>query len=244
MYISFLLPRQNPNFGKVEARDSLENDGLLDAYDKVAMGNCAELCAERHEITRESLDEHAIESYKRAERAWKEGAFDAEVVPVVIKGKKGDTVVKEDEEYKKVIYEKIPTLKSAFKQGGRITAANSSSINDGASALILMSAEKAKELGVKPLAKIICEPPTHIGSIFVVLICCTAYADGGVEPKLFPEAPTVALPIALERAGLKPEDIAAWEVNEAFSVVVRIVEKVLKVDPAKINVNGCAKSFS
>src|SRR5216683_350962 len=145
MYVSFLLPRQNPNFGKIEAKDALENDGLLDAF--------------------------AIESYRRAERAWKEGAFDAEVVPVVIKGKKGDTVVKEDEEYKKVIYEKIPTLKSAFKQGGRITAANSSSINDGASALILMSAEKAKELGVKPLAKIICELPTQTDLMFEVLTC-------------------------------------------------------------------------
>ena len=169
IYASFLIPRQNPIFGKIETKDSLENDGLLDAYDKVAMGNCAELCAERHEISRESLDAHAIESYQRAERAWKEGAFDAEVVPVVIKGKKGDTIVKEDEEYKKVIYEKIPTLKSAFKQGGRITAANSSSLNDGASALILMSAEKAKELGVKPLAKIICELPWQTCSIFSVL---------------------------------------------------------------------------
>jgi acetyl-CoA C-acetyltransferase len=165
-YASFLLPRQNPVFGKIEARDSLENDGLLDVYDKVAMGNFAELCAEKNEISRESLDAHAIESYKRAERAWKAGAFDAEVVPVVIKGKKGDTVVKEDEEYKKVIYEKVPTLKSAFKQGGRITAANSSSLNDGASALILMSAEKAKELGVKPLAKIICESSTNIDLMY------------------------------------------------------------------------------
>ena len=130
------------------------------------MGNFAELCAEKNEISRESLDAHAIESYKRAERAWKAGAFDAEVVPVVIKGKKGDTVVKEDEEYKKVIYEKVPTLKSAFKQGGRITAANSSSLNDGASALILMSAEKAKELGVKPLAKIICESSTKIDLMY------------------------------------------------------------------------------
>ncbi|KAF8271753.1 thiolase [Lactarius quietus] len=198
----FLLPRQNPAFGKFETKDSLETDGLLDAYDKVAMGNCAELCAERHDISRESLDAHAIESYQRAERAWKAGAYDAEIAPVVVKGKKGDTIVKEDEEYKKVIYEKVPTLKSAFKPGGRITAANSSSLNDGASALILMSAEKAKELGVKPLAKII------------------SYADGGIDPKLFPEAPT---------AGLK-----------AFSVVVRIVEKVLSVDPAKINVNGGA----
>jgi acetyl-CoA C-acetyltransferase len=171
MYTSFLLPRQNPAFGKIETKDSLENDGLVDAYDKVAMGNCAELCAERHEISRESLDAHAIESYRRAERAWKAGKFDAEVVPIVIKGKKGDTVVKEDEEYKKVIYEKIPTLKSAFKQGGRITAANSSSINDGASALILMSAEKAKELGVKPLAKIICEPFAQASLMFGVLTC-------------------------------------------------------------------------
>ncbi|SRR6266702_1299472 len=169
MSASFLLPRQNPVFGKIETRDSLENDGLLDAYDKVAMGNCAELCAERHEISRESLDAHAIESYQRAERAWKAGAFDAEIAPVVIKGKKGDTVVKEDEEYKKVIYNKIPTLKSAFKQGGRITAANSSSINDGASALILMSAEKAKELGVKPLAKVICERCTPTSSMYPAL---------------------------------------------------------------------------
>ncbi|KAI0269279.1 Thiolase, N-terminal domain-containing protein [Gloeopeniophorella convolvens] len=218
----FLLPRQNPVFGKFEAKDSLESDGLVDAYDKVAMGNCAELCAEKYDISRESLDSHAIESYKRAERAWKEGAFDAEIAPVTIKGKKGDTIVREDEEYKRVIYEKIPTLKSAFKQGGRITAANSSSINDGASALILMSAERAKELGVKPLAKII------------------SYADGGVEPKLFPEAPTVALPKALDKAGLKPSDIAAWEVNEAFSVVVRIIEKVMGVDLAKVNINGGA----
>ncbi|KAH9045709.1 peroxisomal 3-ketoacyl-CoA-thiolase [Lactarius pseudohatsudake] len=187
----FLLPRQNPVFGKFETKDSLETDGLLDAYDKVAMGNCAEL------------------RINVRSRAWKAGAYDAEIAP-------------EDEEYKKVIYEKIPTLKSAFKQGGRITAANSSSLNDGASALILMSAEKAKELGVKPLAKII------------------SYADGGIDPKLFPEAPTVALPVALEKAGLKAADIAAWEVNEAFSVVVRIVEKVLGVDPAKINVNGGA----
>lgn len=122
------------------------------------MGNCGEAAAEKHQISRESQDSHCIESYKRAERAWKAGAFDAEIAPVVIKGKKGDTVVKEDEEYKRVIYEKVPTLNPSFKkQGGTITPANSSSLNDGASALILMSAEKAKELGVTPLAKVICE---------------------------------------------------------------------------------------
>lgn len=155
---SFLLPRQNPVFGKFEARDSLESDGLWDVYNQFAMGNCGEAAAVKHEITRESQDSHAIESYRRAERAWKDGAFDAEIAPVTIKSKKGEVVVKEDEEYKRVIYEKVPTLRPSFKpNGGTITAANSSSLNDGASALILMSAEKAKELGVKPLAKIICE---------------------------------------------------------------------------------------
>lgn len=138
-------------------KDSLETDGLWDAYNDFAMGNCGESAAEKHGITRESMDAHAIESYKRADRSWKNGVYDAEIAPVTVKGKKGDTIVKEDEEYKKVIFEKVPSLKSAFKQGGSITAANSSNLNDGASALILMSAEKAKELGLKPLAKIICK---------------------------------------------------------------------------------------
>lgn len=121
------------------------------------MGNCGESAAEKHGITRESMDSHAIESYKRADKSWKSGVYDAEIAPVTVKGKKGDTIVKEDEEYKKVIFEKVPSLKSAFKEGGSITAANSSNLNDGASALILMSAEKAKELGIKPLAKVICK---------------------------------------------------------------------------------------
>lgn len=154
--ISFLLPRTNPLYGKFEAKDSVECDGLWDVYNNFAMGNCAEATAEKYEITRESLDSHAIESYKRSERAWKEGVFNNEIAPVVIKGKKGDTIVKEDEEYKKVIFDKVPTLKSAFKSGGVITAANSSNLNDGASALILMSAEKAKELNIKPLARVVC----------------------------------------------------------------------------------------
>jgi len=218
----FLLPRTNPLFGKIEARDSLETDGLWDVYNNFAMGNCGESAAEKYDISRESLDAHAIESYKRAERAWKEGVFGNEVAPVVIKGKKGDTIFKEDEEYKKVIFEKVPSLKSAFRPGGRITAANSSNLNDGASALILMSAEKAKELGIKPLAKVI------------------SYADAGVEPIDFPAAPTVALPIALEKAGLTVNDIARFEINEAFSAVVRIAEKVLSLDPAKVNPDGGA----
>ena len=154
----FLLPRQNPLFGKFETKDSLETDGLWDVYNKFAMGNCGESAGDKHQITRKDMDDHAIESYQRAERAWKAGAFNAEIAPVTIKGRKGDTIVKEDEEYKKVIFEKIPTLPGAFKRpDGKITAANSSNLNDGASALILMSAAKAAELGVKPLAKVICE---------------------------------------------------------------------------------------
>jgi len=218
----FLLPRTNPLFGKIQAKDSVETDGLWDVYNNFAMGNCGESAAEKHGITRESMDAHAIESYQRAARAWKEGVFNNEVAPVTIKGKKGDTIFKEDEEYKKVIFEKVPSLKSAFKQGGSITAANSSNLNDGASALILMSAEKAKQLGIKPLAKVI------------------SYADAGVEPIDFPIAPTVALPIALEKANLTVKDIARFEINEAFSVVVRIAEKVLGLDPAKVNPDGGA----
>jgi acetyl-CoA C-acetyltransferase len=240
---SFLLPRTNPLFGKFETRDSVESDGLWDVYNNFAMGNCGEVSAEKYNISRASLDEHAIESYKRAARAWKEGVFDAEIAPVTIKGKKGDTVIKEDEEYKKVIFDKVPSLKSAFKSGGRITAANSSNLNDGASALILMSAEKAKELGVKPLAKVVCE--------FASLCDCTlsnlfsaAYADAGVEPIDFPMAPTVALPEALKRANLTVDDIARFEINEAFSVVVRIAEKLLQIDPAKVNVNGQVVTYT
>jgi len=218
----FFLPRQNPAFGKFTTRDSLETDGLWDVYNNFAMGNCGERAAEKHGITREALDSHALESYARAARAWKEGAFDAEIVPITIKGKKGDIVVREDEEYKKVIPDKVPSLRSAFKQGGIITAANSSPLSDGASALILMSASKAEELGLKPLAKVI------------------SWADAGVDPIDFPEAPTKALPIALQKANLTVNDIAQFELNEAFSVVVRIAEKVCNIDPAKINVNGGA----
>ncbi|TFK75984.1 thiolase [Pluteus cervinus] len=218
----FLLPRQPPAFGKFTTRDSLENDGLWDVYNNFAMGNCGESAGEKCGISRESQDAHAVESYKRAAKAWETGAFDAEIVPVTVKGKKGDTIVREDEEYKRVIFEKVPTLKSAFKAGGSITAANSSPLSDGASALILTSAEKAQELGLKPLAKVV------------------SWADAGVDPIDFPIAPTVALPKALEKANLTINDISLFEINEAFSVVVRIAEQVLKIDPAKVNVNGGA----
>jgi len=219
----FLVPRQNPLFGKFEAKDSLETDGLWDVYNKFAMGNCGEAAGDKHQITRKDMDDHAIESYQRAERAWKTGAFDAEVALVTIKGRKGDTVIKEDEEYKKVIFEKVPTLPGVFrKPDGKVTAANSSNLNDGASALILMSAAKASELGLKPLAKVI------------------SHADAGVDPIDFPAAPTLAIPKALKRAGLTTEDISLFEINEAFSVVVNIAEKVLNIPRSKINVNGGA----
>lgn len=154
---SFLLPRQNPVFGKFTTHDSLETDGLWDIYNNFAMGHCGEHASVKYGIDRQSQDAHAIESYKRAMRAWENGAFETEIVPVTVKGKKGDTVVREDEEYKRVVFEKVPSLRSAFKSGGTITAANSSPISDGASALILMSAEKAQELGLKPLAKVVCK---------------------------------------------------------------------------------------
>ncbi|KAF9534840.1 peroxisomal 3-ketoacyl-CoA-thiolase [Crepidotus variabilis] len=218
----FLIPRQNPPFGKFTTKDSLETDGLWDVYNDFAMGNCGESAAVKHSITRESADAHALESYARAARAWKSGAFDAEIVPVTVKGKKGDTIVREDEEYKKVIPDKVPSLRSAFKQGGIITAANSSPLSDGASAIILTSAAKAEELGLKPIAKIL------------------SWSDAGVEPIDFPEAPTKALPIALKKAGLTVNDISLFEFNEAFSVVVRIAEKVNGIDPSKLNVNGGA----
>lgn len=201
------------------------------------MGNCGEHTAEKYGIPRESQDAHAIESYKRAERAWKAGVFASEIAPVTIKGKKGDTIVSEDEEYKRIIYEKVPTLNTAFKKNGTITAANSSSLNDGASALILMSAEKAKALGLTPLAKVLCEYFSHTPLVHI-LIVPVAYSDAGTDPIDFPTAPTVALPKALEKAQLKVDDIALWEINEAFSVVVRAAEKILSIDPAKINVNG------
>lgn len=154
---SFLIPRSPPPYGNFQAKDALISDGLWDVYNNVHMGVCGENAAKKHGITREDQDAHAIESYKRAERAWKSGAFDAEIAEVVISSKKGDIVVREDEEYKNIKYDKVPTLKPSFqKENGTITPANSSPLNDGASAVILMSASKAAELGIKPLAKIVC----------------------------------------------------------------------------------------
>jgi hypothetical protein len=156
-----------PVFGKFESIDALQYDGLWDIYNHCAMGICAEDTATKQGITRESQDAHCIESYKRAAAAWKSGAFAEEIAPVIVKGKKGDTVVTEDEEYKNAMFDKVPTLRPAFKKdGGTVTAANSSKLNDGASVVILMSESKAKELGLKPLAKILCKCDTHARALF------------------------------------------------------------------------------
>ncbi|CAG7849417.1 Acetyl-CoA acetyltransferase, mitochondrial; AltName: Full=Acetoacetyl-CoA thiolase; Flags: Precursor [Serendipita indica DSM 11827] len=219
----FLIARQNPAFGNGTLIDSMQNDGLWEVYNKFPMGNCAEHTAQQHGITRESADAHAIESYKRAAEAWKRGAFDNEIAPVVIKDRRGtETIVKEDEEYKNVKFDKIPTLKPVFSKDGIVTAANASNLNDGASAVVLVSRAKGEELGLKPLAKIV------------------SYADAALKPIDFPIAPTVAIPAAIQKAGLTKDDIALYEINEAFSVVVRAAEKILDLDPKKINVNGGA----
>lgn len=220
----FLTPRHPPAFGHMTSQDSLVVDGLFDVYNKFAMGNCAEHTAKKHNITREEQDDHAIESYKRVEKAWKEGRFDNEIAPVTIKTRKGETVVKEDEEYKKVFFDKVRGLKPVFVTDGTgtVTAANASTLNDGASAVVLMTEEKLKETGVKPIAKIL------------------AYADAAADPIDFPTAPTVAIPKALEQAGVSASDVSLFELNEAFSVVVRAAEKIMSIDPAKINVYGGA----
>jgi len=219
----FLFPRVPATFGNVIAIDSLQSDGLFDVYNKFPMGNCAEHTAAKHSITREQQDDHAIESYRRAEKAWASGAFDEEIAPVTVKGRKGETIVKEDEEYKKIMYEKVRGLKPVFqKENGTVTPANASTLNDGASAVILMTEEKANSLGIKPLAKIL------------------GYADAACAPIDFPTAPTLAVPRALKAAGLTQDDMSLFELNEAFSVVIRAAEKIMGIDSAKINVNGGA----
>ncbi|KAG0243851.1 erg10, acetyl-CoA C-acetyltransferase [Actinomortierella wolfii] len=220
--VPFYAPR-NASYGHQTMTDGIIKDGLWDVYNQFHMGNCAENTAEKLKITREQQDAHAIESYTRAAKAWKDGVFKEEVIPVTIKDKKGDKVIAEDEEYKNVKFDKIPTLRPVFqKQGGTVTAANASSLNDGASALVLMTRAKADELGVKPLAKIL------------------AFADAAIAPVDFPIAPAEAFPKALAKANLKIDDIDLFEFNEAFSVVALANEKLLGMDPKKVNIAGGA----
>lgn len=210
--------------GDIKLQDGMLLDGLTDVYNKVHMGVCAEKCAVDYSISREEQDNFAIESYKRSAKAWSEGKFTEEVVPVEIPQRKGDPVIfAEDEEYKAVNFERIATLPTVFKkEDGTVTAANASTLNDGASALILVSKEKMEELGLKPLARIV------------------SYADAAQEPENFTTAPSKALPIALKKAGLELSDIDFFEFNEAFSVVGLANNKILGLDASKVNVNGGA----
>jgi acetyl-CoA C-acetyltransferase len=217
--------RYGYRYGHGQLVDGIVKDGLTDVYHQTAMGVSAELCAKEHGISREEQDAFAIESYKRSAAAWAAGRFKDEVVPVTVKTRKGDVVVSEDEEYKNVSFDKIPGLKPVFQKDGTVTAANASTINDGAAALVLMSADKAKALGLKPLARIL------------------SYADAEQAPEWFTTTPAKALPRAVEKAGLKMGDLQYVELNEAFSVVGIANTKLMGLDPAKVNVNGGAVSL-
>jgi acetyl-CoA C-acetyltransferase len=219
----YLDGRNGTKFGNISMLDGITKDGLLDVYNKVPMGNCAELCATKYEITREDQDAFAINSYKRAAAAWEAGRFADEVVGVSVPQRKGDPVmVSEDEEYKNVFLDKIPALRPAFDKDGTITAANASTLNDGASALILVSEEAVAKYKLKPIAKIV------------------SYADAAQEPEWFTTAPSLAIPKALDKAGLSISDIDYWELNQAFAVVGLANMKILGLDPAKVDVNGGA----
>ncbi len=222
----YLHLRKGHKFGPNTMEDGMQKDGLVDAYDNNAMGVCADLCAAEYNFTREEQDDFSIQSYNRSAKAWAEGKFADEVVPVEIPQRRGEPILfSEDEEYKNVKIEKIPSLRPVFTKDGTVTAANASSINDGAGAVILMSEEKAKELGLEPMAKII------------------SYADAAQEPKWFTTAPAKALPKALVKANIKIDDVDYFEFNEAFAVVGLANMKLLGLNDSNVNVNGGAVSL-
>lgn len=218
--------RNGQKFGPKQMEDGMQRDGLVDAYDQNAMGVCADLCAKEYEFSREDQDAFAIKSYERSKKAWEEGRFDDEVVPVEVPQRRGEPViVKEDEEFKNVRMDKISSLRAAFSKEGTVTAANASTINDGAGAVVLMSKEKAEELGLTPLATI------------------KSFADAAQEPKWFTTSPAKALPKAIEKAGITQDDIDFFEFNEAFSVVGLANMKILGLSDENVNVNGGAVSL-
>ena len=218
--------RKGAKFGPITMEDGLQKDGLVDAYDKVAMGVCADACAVEFNFSRENQDHFAIQSYRRSAQAWKEGKFTDEIVPVSIPQRRGEPVIfAEDEEYKNVKIEKIPALRAAFTKEGTVTAANASTINDGGAALVLMSLEKAKELKITPLAKI------------------RSYADAAHEPKWFTTAPAKAIPKALAKANIAIDEVDFFELNEAFSIVGLANMKILGLTDKNVNVNGGAVSL-
>ena len=222
----YQFARNGSKFGSITMEDGMQRDGLVDAYDKVAMGVCADECTTEYEFSREDQDAFAIQSYNRSAKAWSEGKFADEIVPVSIPQRRGEPVIfSEDEEYKNVRMEKIPALRPAFTKDGTVTAANASTINDGGAALILMSADKAKELNITPIAKI------------------KSFADAAHEPKWFTTAPAKALPKALAKANLTINDVDYFEFNEAFSVVGLANMKILGISDKNTNVNGGAVSL-
>ncbi|MEL0455999.1 acetyl-CoA C-acyltransferase [Flavobacteriaceae bacterium SZ-1-7] len=222
----YLHARTGTKFGPTTLVDGMQKDGLVDAYDQNAMGVCADACAIEYKFTREDQDAFAIQSYERSAAAWKAGKFNNEVVPVEVPQRRGEPIfVVEDEEYKNVRMDKIPQLRPAFSKEGTVTAANASTINDGAGAMVLMSKEKAQELGLKPLATI------------------KSYADAAQEPEWFTTAPAKALPKALNKAGIDLKDVDFFEFNEAFSVVGLANMKILGLNDSNVNVNGGAVSL-
>ena len=222
----YLNLRNGTKFGPATMIDGMQKDGLTDAYDNSAMGVCADLCATEYNFSREDQDNFAIQSYERSAKAWESGKFDNEVVPVSVPQRKGDPIiVSKDEEFTNVKLDKIPSLNAVFTKDGTVTAANASTINDGAAAVILMSEEKAISLGLKPLAYI------------------KGYADAAQEPKLFTTSPAKAMPKALEKAGIAISDVDYFEFNEAFAVVGLANSKILGLDDSKVNVNGGAVSL-
>ncbi len=215
--------RWGNKYGDIIMQDGLAKDGLVDVYDKVAMGNFADTCATKYNVSREAQDTFAVNSYKKAQAATENGWFKDEIVPVEIPQKKGAAIiVDKDEEPSKVNFDKLPQLNPAFSKEGTVTAANASTMNDGAAAVVLMSAEKAKELGIKPIAII------------------KSFADAEQDPKWFTTSPSLALPKALQKANLTINDIHFFEFNEAFSVVGIVNTEILKIDPAKVNIHGGA----
>ncbi|MDG1720125.1 MAG: thiolase family protein [Bacteroidia bacterium] len=218
--------RMGHKYGDFKAIDGLAYDGLRDVYNQYMMGTAADLTAKKYDITREEQDNFAINSYKQTAKSWDSGKFNDEVVPVAIPQRKGDPVMMtEDEEYKNVNFDKIPNLRPVFDKDGTVTAANASTINDGAACIILASEEKVKELGLKPMAEVL------------------SFADAAHQPELFTTAPSVALPIALERAECSIDEVDAFELNEAFSVVGLVNNKLLNLDASKVNINGGAVSM-
>jgi acetyl-CoA C-acetyltransferase len=222
----YMHMRNGTKFGPATMVDGLQKDGLVDAYDNNAMGVCADLCATEYNFSREDQDNYAIQSYERSAKAWEAGKFDSEIVPVAVPQRKGDPIIiSKDEEFSNVKIDRIPTLNAVFTKDGTVTAANASTINDGAAALILMSEEKAIELGLKPLAFI------------------KSYADAAQEPKWFTTSPAKALPKALDKVGMTVADVDFFEFNEAFAVVGLANSKILGLDNDKVNVNGGAVSL-